>query len=1799
MSNLNTPEAASPTSSDRIIGRNQAATESELLPWAKATGNLPSLSLLIETAAVSQRSQLGICLHFLAKPSISNLLAIWAESDNDAADLNLLAADLRSNPSLLKDHPTVPTSKPLVDQFWGTASQHPVLMMLAVRRPGQDQEIQNWVDTLRLWLLIHAMRLTKSAPVQDDLISLASDKLRLAADGHEDWLTLIAKIKGGSASVESVSKHIRWISKRFRPEEKGEHQRFLVTLDRVAQGDSKASIHRPASEVSRQFKSEALAQPRMQPEPITDWSWQTQPFEEDVPIQVIQEIGASVVDVPENASVSQRSLTGRGIQLRTAEQLQYLPWSWHTTNPVEQQHLEALIEKLGQSHLPKEQLLGWLIKVAILTSRSMRQVVLLRVAEAPLQDWSVTRNFQHLHRIPPRRTSRWHAGSMQIDWIRPLEDAIYLPLAHNLKNILEIPPHIQSLEEVWRAVSPEETAETAFNSSCSASVALHRVTSGMTAGIFSAQVYQHSDDSVLAQLLASGPRSGLGGSSAYASWTRVRVNTVVQLATGMAPQSPEGSEKNAAGSELDPLDDALKVSIQTCEIQIRALAQNPEQWMEHHNALVTYVVIALFSATGARPVNDPFESPALFDWETRRVFLSDKVSKKQSGRLVPLSEAAFKLVAETYCEHLHLLAKSLRGIAEPLAQEIDILAAKGESTKLPFFFLLREQPCLSWESVTARALERLPYFDWPLPANLMRHRLSTRLREERLDPEIIDSILGHADQGVVSHGDESARIWTQDMAAAGPKLEFAYQKLGFADELALRRTAPSRWPVIEIDQLFAASRPYGSKARAEARKRSRQQARRIATKAIKKAINGLPLESIEPDTWEKLAIEMLTVDGKRPHPLGTLRYETLLRWQTQVANHKKLRLKRVFVLDREFESVFTSKSVGCERLISNLEQWLARISNMLPPSKMSLRHRIALVALDVVITCRVTAPRVLDDLLRKSNIRIVVHGGLAYLEHHPLLSLHPDAPVTRYRIPKRCAQWLNKAEESKYEIDIAQWPLPDNWSSLLPAMPGETVSATGELIRQIAQAVQQANYLTRPGLIAGYLAGAIPTSALPHPAWILYTRDMVAESMLESELAPELVNSTADTEANEDAVNFPVALNSFRPNRQYGLEDGKQTAAEFIKKIRQLLTDYRSETCVDTIEARRDLINALSKHVKTQASTVSSAIWGLGFWTAHLTVQPQKKNTPYAINTVLRYFSALAQRFIEVGSEFDLVRADTDEVTDFYDDVLEMNRDLDLQYVVARLMSFHRFMQHRYKIDDANWADLDCGSEEPHGSPGTLGLRQYENSLNLIAPDPVGSTDEQLACAFMLLLTFRFGLRGSDAIGLQFRDFWRHEEMIVVHVQSNILRRLKRPASRRVVPLIEKLTTHEWEIIEQFLTLVTALAEGDGSFPLFAKDTKGDLFDLNWIRQQINPVLTTVCSDPVITHYKARHAFANRVAEPLLGRLVRKHSNNELAANAILSDHVPILLLGKCEPTRRASWALSRLLGHARPRTTFKSYVHFLPVWSDSWTSEVVDVLDLESTTQGLHHAVILDDLVVRQWQPLEISQTPQKKPAAITPLVIINYLELLRRGAPLATAKRSSGMASDFCYFIDTALSAATEKLQNRTARMGREPMESLLNQLSDLEWRRIAKCCAEYQGRSADFHQEDQSMQLVECIEMLSENRQLLMWKKRHFQRMAEFTKVFGLTDTDLRVLQTPALHDTVRQWLDQWMPINMIAASPPSTRVDSANQGEPPMSIKHRCAVVVAPRSGRLISTGYGLAVLWLVFVCASFEAPGERT
>ncbi len=738
----------------------------QLLTALAARGNVAqTLKLLFQVTGTATRTQVGICLHFLSKPSVSSVLAEWALDDTDAESLLKLSAEIRSSPQLLTEFPLVPASKRMAQQFRGTVDEQQLLLMMAVRRPGREPELQAWFDSLRTWVLLEGIALAKICGGREKNIELVASKIRQAGDGDTNWLQFVERLQGPADRFESLSRHLRWSSRRLIAQADGEPLRFLRKVEHVANGETPSPVSpvAPASE----FLSALLDLPEIPPSaPPTDapvnWSWEPAASEDDELPPPDQKTNSIAVGVEKDLSFSEQMLAGRGVMLRSAEQLQFLLWSWDKPTPDENAALHQLFVDWDRSSSPKLRLLAFLARIAIKTSRSMRLAESLPVSDLPGADWSVTADLRKLHRLPPRKRPGWRADESHLEWIRPLLDVFRI----DLKPLLLEPDPQQipwaTLGDLWRQCSPDETAEVAFNQMCRAQPALQRISSGMLCEVFAARLFQLSSDAVLAQLVSSGPRAGLGGSSAYASWPARKIGTMLST-DGISIDTRGCEDFNFAGSELDPLDTALRQSISDAQQKVVALASDPARWIAHHNALTAYVVTALFAATGGRPVSDPFQSPKLFDWNKLRVFIADKVSARRSGRLVPIPAAVMRLLQETYCQHLLWISIQLRESAPSLAAEIALLAARQESQHLPFFFFLKGAPCLSWESVSEASLSRLELVNWPLPWNLMRHRLSIRLREAMLDPELIDSLLGHADQGVMTHGDESPRVWLHDM----------------------------------------------------------------------------------------------------------------------------------------------------------------------------------------------------------------------------------------------------------------------------------------------------------------------------------------------------------------------------------------------------------------------------------------------------------------------------------------------------------------------------------------------------------------------------------------------------------------------------------------------------------------------------------------------------------------------------------------------------------------------------------------------------------------------------------------------------------------------------------------------------------------------------------------------------------------------------------------------------------------------------------------------------------------------------
>lgn len=1789
----------------RLTTLGYDALPRDLLDWARKNGHLAVLHAVVCAAQASRESHIGIPLHFIARPTIFSLLDRWQGFDDLVAQLGRLSEDLRTSTSLLSEFPTIPSSQLLSIQFHGMGPTHQVLMMLAVRRPGGDAELHEKFDALRLWTFLQAVRVHFQLGVRDRRIDDAASDLRMAADLGNWRLDQIANLRVSARSEESIAQTLRrtgvWSSARLEPKHADLWRRF----SKIAQEDrapyTLPTPFDPSGEGPAPTKV-SKPQERENDFGLNDF------IEIDGDRPTRNELLDSFTSpITTDSNPSKRAQTGRGILLRNATQLQYLPWSAHKPNPQELARLLEGVAEWDRSEQGDLVALAWVVRIGILTSRSMRLASEIEVSDAPALDFRLSTDGRFLHRQSPRRSVRWHSSEKDCDWIQPVAPLLTIELPTPPEAFRHWIPDAAKVADVWKHFSAD-SAETVFNTQCDRTEGLQRLSSSHIAEVLSQTIFDLTHDGVLAQMLSSRAKTGISGNGAYASWSGNQVSKglgwIAQL--GAAASAMPG---NAAGSELDPLDRALKAQVHHARRHLEQLATAAD-WIAFHNDFTVYVVTALLAATGARPINDPFESPKHFDFVASRLFLSDKTSVLGMGRLIPLPKSVLELVTQCYCPYLERLAIALGPAAGPMANEIALLAKGKESRHLPYFFLLRTQPCLSWSSVTEHALESSEVFGWPLPANLMRHRLSIRLRQMHCDAELIDALLGHADHGVLSHGDESPRCWIDDMAVISEAMDDSFSALEFATRLP----TPDRYPTenlrIDTEQLLPKNKLFGEQARHETRKDDRLRSLEGARKLLRNALKGRKPEEIPSEEWDALAIELLTLDGKRPHPMGGIRYELLRRWQTKLIRQRTMQIKRIFVIDQTPTQSFNRHCIHAQKNMGELVLWFDKAIATLPPSKTSVRLKVALAALDLLVNCRVTAMPVLRDVLGARNVRLVRFEGHHYLEHHSQLDAFATAPVTRYRITQRIAGWLSIAIQSKNSINAWDTVMPEDWWKGFPQRMSERQpSSIGGLIQHIENTVQQANHIDRPGIIAGYLAGRVACSALPHRDLLLRKKRVLKNSDYLTTFHGQVSNTTAMVVPQEDLFDVDTPLPRTRSDAG-GLQP--HAAQTLVAAFHRILSEYRAAPLAGAVSStnstkatrkaeklhsaaptsdmelasRRDLVNALRHEMGIHENSVSTAIWCLCAWVVSLTGQPRKKNNPYALSSVQRYLSALGQRFVEVGYDFDLVGSDSDEITEFYNEVLELDRDLDLHYVLDRLQHLHRFAQRHFLADTVYWEELECGTPLPSGSPGILWVEQYLSALEYLYRDTTRGKHERLANAYLLLLSFRFGLRGNDSIGLQLRDLWRFRRLFVVHVQPNQLRPLKRRKSgRRTVPLLEDLTDLEKSIDSEFWQFAQTLGKGHPKAPLFIKDSSYACFDLARLRRRVNEILKAVCSSDDISMHKARHSYADRICTYVMG-------SHLVSREARLEDHYALavkhparqLLLGVETPTRRAPWALAGVLGHARPSTSYKSYVHSLPMWADTWTEERIQFIDRQAVWVNNPLAILdLDALDHERWKKTKPLPQSQETDAPWSAETIFTYLDLIRSGASHKAARTVTRIPEKLAEYLDHDIATVSDILRTRAKRQHGREMGTVLQQISDKEWTALIDRGSQADGKNSCFAPAATTL----AISQVSPNRQILLWEEAHFAEAQQFIDLFGLDANCIRFDDGKAAHPTLQAWITRTN-LGLLRSPDRTTPLDLAFSGNPPEPRHHRAGLLVNPDPERAPWSGYGLSAIWCIFI-----------
>ena len=1839
--------------------------------WTQQLGLESIFNALLDATKTDQYPEfVGTIVQFLREQNTSILLAAWSDELQCAWELRRFFEACSVSPFIATTYPAMPSVKLVSQQLTGgLLTKLSTVALVARPIPAIEEVDREWVAALRTWVFLQTVDAVFRGGRPNRYLIDVTNKLRLAIDRDEEWLALFARLRGATASFYGITRHLAAASSRLlagKTVQSSVHRLLLATLRNFCEGKTPESEEPGGQEDYGRFlrflEQKSLQNPYSLPpdaperltapdadDPSQDAKQQGMAWNFDP--AGAEESMVAVVTVEENLTPPEQDHQARGILLATAEDHQFLPFSWNRPSPSELAELDQWIHSMLAGDDVTLRILATFVEIALQSANSLETVLSIGLSNIPGPDWSLEIEHGYLRRFPPRRYNGWHVTPDAVPWVEPIARVSQIPLSptavKTLQRLLTGAPTSTQLGHIWPAAI-EVSPATMFSRVCRETKELKRLRSGMLGQVLEQQLFETTGDPVLSQLLASHSRTGLGGACAYASYQHGLVRSVLTRVTPDPtdpPMDPIDPQSNAAGSELSPLDTALRQSCHEALEKINHLATQPNRWVEHHNALTAYVVVVLLAATGARPVSSPFESLDNFDWSMRTLYIEDKVSSKlHQGRLVPLPDWSALLVSNCYLAHLARLAVLISKIDAPLSKVLTHFSQGKSSEHLPLFFLLGTEPQLRWYEVSETSLGALEVFSWPLPWNLMRHRLTTTLKRAGEDHESINGITGHGEHGTAPFGPYSMRVWQDDAQQMRQPLTDALLRLQLQTP-----TAP-QWPTCPIDSgdgsdlasCLGKDARFGTLAREARRMASHQQTRQQAQADILQFVAGRPIDSLTPAEWDTLSLKMLLHDDRRPRTLGTIRYEALQQWVAQNWQDRGVRprIKRRYLPSLEEQSPFTVDAIGCLARIGASLEVARQIAESTPPSRRSQRESLALGVILLILESRIGDPAVIKDLLQIKNFRLVLFQQRYHLEHSPGLDKVDEVPVRRYEISGTTAILLAKAKATTYILDVRKWPVVDRLRDLGQpfAVDARQFASLQTYVLAIATHIRQANALQYPGLIAAYLNGDIVSVGLRHADWVrvMLGKAVIftpSEGAIDSDAGSGTESKNSDEDENEPPSDLMDGGFIVWPDAFMGLDHKKVAAPPNIARLQQdsvkffqQIRDALNAELSSKTPSRRDLDSKLRSLISENKHLVSRSCLLLGEWQRSLLWRKTRKGL-IRIRSLTRYLNALSVCFQAMGYDHDLLECDEEDVTEFYQKVMEIRQSVrpglspatepssssfkptdekdDEKVASTRyrsqslalqlLRDFHRLMSREFGVEDPDWSEISATDELLSISPGMLTEEEYLFALKQLAPTPAQATREELARGFILLTTYRFGLRGAEVTGLNRSDWVVDQaDAIVVLVRGNRIRRLKTAAAQRQVPLLFVLTDHEKELVARWLISWESVITLNGSGPLFADQRSPDqLMNDKLLRREVSEVVKQVTQNADLSLHHARHSFCNQVALLLMDDAadIWPHAIAEKQSKTQRRSHVKRLLLTTDRVTSRSLWALARLLGHAHPNTSVRSYLHLLPDLAARYVNLPA------SEKRFMHHDLAAASMDLDQLPFVEgyLQSNPQgtKEPPMqpFTAERALRFLHLCRRGVEPDRARTIIGLSLLESNCLIEGIKQIDKILSRRPhINPAGDGAFNILGHIPETRWSELIA-----RAQLVTWMSESQNESLVgmkSLPEMIGGSRQIVLWQPPHFDFFKKIVNCWRISAESYYICSTKGGKAGMLVMANQaGLTLELAAESLANEsfhQIDPIEVGDPAMLVRHRCGVFTKTHTASNFRSSHELVLLVLVSV-----------
>lgn len=348
-------------------------------------------------------------------------------------------------------------------------------------------------------------------------------------------------------------------------------------------------------------------------------------------------------------------------------------------------------------------------------------------------------------------------------------------------------------------------------------------------------------------------------------------------------------------------------------------------------------------------------------------------------------------------------------------------------------------------------------------------------------------------------------------------------------------------------------------------------------------------------------------------------------------------------------------------------------------------------------------------------------------------------------------------------------------------------------------------------------------------------------------------------------------------------------------------------------------------------------------WLNYLFTRKSASRTKLADSTIYLKFTRVTSSLISMMGEENPADWSLNDLTTVYQFLLVSLNDKNAHVTLSKgLRDFHHYLSKRFGVKTISDAREVLGDEAVLSpvEANLITFDEYESAKNWLRNKALTMNSDRIDAALLvLILTFRLGLRRSEAFKLLLTDFHMGGKPVLL-IRPHSERRLKSYNSKRSIPIRAFLDIEEIRFVREFLAKRID-EEGRNSFSPFvlaAPKLNRETISAETTTDLIHECLRAVTGDSRLHLHHLRHAFGTwtylklrAVDHPLLREQFAHLPRTKQYLDQ--GKRLRVLLMGNgSHPVRGYAFAVARLLGHSGPNVSMEHYLHCsdLVVWADT-----------------------------------------------------------------------------------------------------------------------------------------------------------------------------------------------------------------------------------------------------------------------------